>query len=49
MRWLHLGQSGAVLCLVAYLGLLGGFLWLRFRSGAWRTMHLIDPAVQAPR
>ena len=37
------GPSGAMLCLVAYLGLLAtAFAW-RFRSGAWKRIQLIEP------
>jgi hypothetical protein len=29
--------------MVAYLALLAGVLWLRFRSGAWRRLQLVEP------
>lgn len=35
----------AVLWLVFYLALLAGVLFLRLRSGAWRRMELIEPAI----
>jgi MATE family multidrug resistance protein len=37
------GDVGAVLWLVAYLGLLAATLFLRFRSGAWRKIQLTEP------
>ncbi|HEX7624461.1 MAG TPA: MATE family efflux transporter, partial [Anaeromyxobacteraceae bacterium] len=33
----------AVGWMVLYLGLLAGALWLRFRSGAWRRIALLEP------
>lgn len=36
------GAVGAMLCLVAYLGLLAVALAWRFRSGAWRRIELIE-------
>ena len=42
------GREGvAVAWVVAYLGLLSGVLFLRFRSGAWRTLKLVEPEVEA--
>jgi len=39
------GPVGAMLCLVGYLGLLAGALAWRFRSGAWKRIELIEPAL----
>jgi MATE family multidrug resistance protein len=39
------GPIGAMLCLVGYLGLLSGALAWRFRSGAWKRIELIEPAL----
>lgn len=36
-------ETGAMVWLVAYLGLLALVLVLRFRSGAWRRVQLVDP------
>jgi MATE family multidrug resistance protein len=33
----------AVAWIVAYIALLAGVLWLRFRSGAWRQIVLVEP------
>lgn len=38
------GDVGAMLWLVAYLAVLAGVLWLRFRGGAWRNVELVEPA-----
>jgi MATE family multidrug resistance protein len=38
------GPTAASTWLVAYLGLLAGALLLRFRSGAWRRIQLVEPA-----
>ena len=36
------GGIGAIMaCLIGYLALLGLLLWLRFRSGRWRTIELV--------
>lgn len=37
------GDVGAMAWLVIYLALLAGVLLLRFRSGKWRTLELIEP------
>jgi len=37
------GPSGAMLCLVGYLGLLAGAFAWRFRGGAWKRIELIEP------
>lgn len=37
------GPSEAMACLVGYLGLLSGAFALRFKSGAWRKIELIEP------
>ena len=39
----HGGPNGAMLCLVAYLGLLAAAFAWRFRSGAWKRIELIEP------
>lgn len=41
-RW-HGGAIGAMVCVVAYIGLLAALLAYRFRSGAWRRIELIEP------
>ncbi|HEX3766202.1 MAG TPA: MATE family efflux transporter [Kofleriaceae bacterium] len=43
--WLGGGPVGAMLCLVGYLGLLAAALAWRFRSGAWKRIELIEPAL----
>jgi MATE family multidrug resistance protein len=43
VRWLGGGPVGAMLCLVAYLGLLATALASRFRSGAWKRIALVEP------
>jgi len=45
VRYLHGGAIGAMVCLVGYLALLALALALRFRSGAWRRIELIEPAL----
>jgi MATE family multidrug resistance protein len=40
---LHEGASGAMGCLVGYLALLAFALAMRFRSGAWKKIELIEP------
>ncbi len=37
------GEVGAMVWLVVYLALLAGVLFLRFRSGRWRTLQLVEP------
>ncbi|MBM4782559.1 MAG: MATE family efflux transporter [Archangiaceae bacterium] len=37
------GEIGAMVWLVIYIGLLALVLLVRFRSGKWRTMELIEP------
>lgn len=37
------GAVGAMLCLAAYVALLAVALVIRFRSGAWRSIQLIEP------
>lgn len=44
MRWLGGGEDAAVGWIIAYLALLAGVLALRFRSGAWRRIALVDAA-----
>ncbi len=39
------GPIGAMLCLVGYVSLLALALALRFRSGAWRRIELIEPVL----
>jgi MATE family multidrug resistance protein len=43
VRYMHGGAVGAMVCLVGYLALLALALALRFRSGAWRRIELIEP------
>jgi multidrug resistance protein, MATE family len=38
------GDVGAMLWLIAYLGVLAALLWWRFLGGAWRHIQLVDPA-----
>lgn len=38
------GDVGAMFWLVAYLAVLAGVLYLRFRGGAWRHVQLVEPA-----
>lgn len=45
VRHLQYGDVGAMLWLVAYMALLAGVLLLRFRSGAWRKLELVEPAL----
>ena len=42
VRTLDLGVWVAVVWLVVYLGLLAAVLYIRFRSGAWRRIELVD-------
>lgn len=37
------GPVGAMLCLVGYLALLAALFAYRFKSGAWRSIQLIEP------
>ncbi|HEY1813908.1 MAG TPA: MATE family efflux transporter [Kofleriaceae bacterium] len=43
VRYLGGGANAAMLCLVGYLALLALALALRFRSGAWRRIELVEP------
>ena len=43
VRVLGTGAVGAMVCLAAYLALVAAALAYRFRSGAWRTIELIEP------
>jgi MATE family multidrug resistance protein len=43
VRELDGGAVGAMICLVGYLALLALALGLRFRSGAWRKIDLLEP------
>jgi MATE family multidrug resistance protein len=43
VRELDGGAAGAMACLVGYLALLSVALALRFRSGAWRKIELVEP------
>lgn len=45
VRYLGGGDVVAVGWVVAYLALLAGALWLRFRSGAWRLLQLVEPTL----
>jgi MATE family multidrug resistance protein len=42
VRVLGAGEVGAMWWLVAYLGLLAGVLFLRFRTGAWKRIQLVE-------
>ncbi len=44
VRVLKLGVGVAVVWLVVYLGLLAAVLYVRYRSGIWRKIALIDPS-----
>lgn len=44
VRVLHWGNEGAIVWLVLYLMLLAAVVTLRFRSGAWRSMQLVEPS-----
>lgn len=39
------GAASAMLCLAGYVALLAGLLTLRFRSGAWRRIELVEPTL----
>jgi MATE family multidrug resistance protein len=43
VKYANGGAIGAMICLVGYLALLALALALRFRSGAWRRIELIEP------
>jgi len=43
VRYAHGGAIGAMFCLVGYIALLALLLAVRFKSGAWRTIELIEP------
>lgn len=43
-RWFGQREVGATVWLVLYLVLLGLVLWLRFRTGRWRTLEITEPA-----
>ena len=45
VRYLHGGELGAVAWFIVYMGLLAGTLFFRFRSGAWRKLELVEPAI----
>jgi MATE family multidrug resistance protein len=45
VRWLGGGDAAAVAWLVLYLAVLALVLFLRFRSGAWRRIVLVEAAV----
>ena len=45
--WLGWHEVGAAFWLVTYLVVLAVVLFRRFRSGKWREVKLIDPAVEA--
>jgi MATE family multidrug resistance protein len=40
VRVFHLGDVAATLAMVAYLALLAAVLYLRFRTGRWRSIEL---------
>ncbi len=43
VRYFNGAELSAVTWLLLYLGLLALVLWLRFRSGAWRRIELLEP------
>lgn len=43
VKQLHWSEVGALFWMVVYLALLAVVVTLRFRSGAWRTMQLVEP------
>jgi multidrug resistance protein, MATE family len=43
VRVLNYGDLAAVLWVVLYLAALALVLWLRYRSGAWRRIQLVEP------
>ncbi|MBL8950889.1 MAG: MATE family efflux transporter [Myxococcaceae bacterium] len=45
VKWLGGNDVQAMLWVVAYMGLLAGVMWLRFRSGRWRELELVEPSV----
>lgn len=47
VKYLHWGDVGAIAWLVLYLMLLSVVVFLRFRSGAWRNMQLVEPTAEA--
>ena len=42
VRYFEGGDIGAMLWLVGYLALLAVALWLRFQTGAWRKLQLVE-------
>jgi MATE family multidrug resistance protein len=47
VRVWHGGPNEAMLCLAGYIALLGIALALRFKSGAWKRIELIEPKLTA--
>ncbi|AKF10920.1 Multidrug and toxin extrusion (MATE) family efflux pump YdhE/NorM [Sandaracinus amylolyticus] len=45
VRVLEGGDVAAMLCLTAYLALLALLLYVRFRSGKWRTLEITEPEI----
>ena len=45
VRYLHAGTAGAMLSLIAYTVILVVALGLRFGSGKWRSIEMIEPAL----
>lgn len=43
-RWLGHREIGAAVWLVVYLGLLAVVMVLRFRTGRWRSLELVEPS-----
>jgi MATE family multidrug resistance protein len=44
VRHYETGDLGLALSLMGYLALLAAVLYLRFRSGAWRRIELVEPS-----
>jgi multidrug resistance protein, MATE family len=45
VRYADGGPLGAMICLASYIAILAACLGLRFRSGAWRKINLIEPTL----
>lgn len=47
VKWLGGSDVQAMLWVVLYMALLAAVMWLRFRSGKWRELELVEPSVVA--